>query len=94
MNWDWGSTVVLINSTIKFRQTAELVQNEGKAGGAIALYENSQLVFWEQSRAMFLRNHAEKNGGAIFADASILVFQRGASISFIENNGHDVEHWH
>lgn len=40
---------------------------------------------------MFLRNHAEKNGGAIFADASILVFQRGASISFIENNGHDSE---
>ena len=67
VNWDWGGTVVVINSTIKFRQTAELVKNEGKAGDAIVLYENSQLVFWEQSRAMFLRNHAEKNGGAIFA---------------------------
>ena len=42
VKWDWGGTVVLINSTIKFRQTAELVQNEGKAGGAIALYQNSQ----------------------------------------------------
>ena len=89
VKWKWGGTVVLRNSTIEFRQTAELVKNEGKAGGAIALYENSQLVFWEQSRAMFLRNHAEKNGGAILADASTLVFQRGANISFIENNGHD-----
>ena len=41
VNWDWGGTVVVINSTIKFRQTAELVKNEGKAGGAIVLYENS-----------------------------------------------------
>ena len=44
-----------------------LKMEERQVVHAIVLYENSQLVFWEQSRAMFLRNHAEKNGGAIFA---------------------------
>ena len=89
VKWEWGGTVVLINSTVKFRQTAELVKNEGKAGGAIALYENSQLVFWEQSKVIFLRNHAEKDCGAVLVDVSTLAVQRGANVSFLENNGHD-----
>lgn len=68
-----GGTIVSLNSTIIFYQRAEFVENKGKAGGAIALYESSCLVFWQQSRVIFLRNHVEQNGGAIFADASTIV---------------------
>ena len=86
---EMGSTVYVIKSTIIFQQKAELAENEGKAGGAIALYENSQFVFWEQSKITFLRNNAEQNGGAILADASTIVVQRDANITFMENAGYD-----
>ena len=60
-----GGAIHAINSTVMFQQTAKLVDNEGRAGGAVALYKNSQLVVWQQSKVTFLRNHAEQNGGAM-----------------------------
>ena len=85
----FGSTVVSLNSTIIFYKRAQFVENEGKAGGAIALYESSCLVFWKQSRVIFLRNHVEQNGGAILADTSSILVQSYANISFMENKGYN-----
>ena len=53
----YGAALLAINSTIQFHQTAELVGNEGREGGAIALYDNSQLVVGKQSNVTFLNNH-------------------------------------
>ena len=80
---EWGGAILAINSTVMFQQTAELVENEGRAGGAVALYRNSQLVFGKQSKVPFLKNHAEQNGGAVLADASTIVVQENANITFI-----------
>ena len=44
------SAICAFNSTIKFQQTAEVVGNRGRKGGAIALYENSKLVVGEHVR--------------------------------------------
>ena len=86
---EWGGTIFAVNSTIIFQQNFKLVENEGRDCGVISLYGKSHLVFWEQSKVIFLRNHAEKNGGAILADASTIVVQRDANITFMENAGYD-----
>ena len=51
-----GGAILAINSTVIFQQTAELVENEGRAGGAVAMYRNSQLVFWKQSKVIWGRD--------------------------------------
>ena len=86
---EWGGTIFAVNSTIVFQQHVELVENEGRACGVISLYRKSHLVFWEQSKVTFLRNHAEKNGGAILADASPIVVQRHTNITFMENSAYN-----
>ena len=86
---EWGGTIFAVNSTIIFQQNFELVENEGRACGVISLYQTSHLVFWEQSKVTFLRNHAQRNGGAILADASTIVVQRDANITFMENAGYN-----
>ena len=65
-----GVAVILANnSTIKFQQTAELEQNQGRAGGAIALYNSSYLIVGNQSNVTFMRNNAQLYGGAISLDS-------------------------
>ena len=86
---EWGGTIFAVNSTIIIQQNFELVENEGRACGVTALYRKSHLVFWEQSKVTFLRNKAQRNGGAILADASTIVVQRYANITFIENEGYN-----
>ena len=86
---EWGGAILAINSTVIFQQTAELVENEGRAGGAVALYRNSHLVVEKQSKVTFLRNHAEQNGGAVIVDASTIVVQENANVTFIGNEGID-----
>ena len=49
---EWAIVIVATNSMIKFHQTAELVDNEGQVGDAIALYDSSQLIFGNQSNVM------------------------------------------
>ena len=84
-----AAIILANNSTIKFQQTVELVKNKGRTGGAIALYNGSQLIFWEQSNVTFLKNHAQLYGGAILADRSTLVVEREATIAFAENKAYN-----
>ena len=72
---EWGGAIFAINSTVMFHQTAELVENEERAGCAVTLY-----IVEKQTKVTFLRNHAEQNGGAVLADASTIVVQRSANI--------------
>ena len=85
----WAIVIVARKSMLKFQQTAELVANEGKVGGAIALYDSSQLRFGSQSNVSFIGNHAEQNGGAILAESSKLFVERKATITFTDNIAHD-----
>ena len=83
-------TVLLVNnSTIKFRHTAELVENQGRVGGVIALYNSSRLVFGEKSNVTFLRNSAQQYGGAILVDGSTIVVESEAMAAFIENEAYN-----
>ena len=86
---EWAIVIVAKQSTFKFYQTAELVENKGKVGGAIALYDSSQLVFGNQSNVSFVRNHAEQNGGAILAEDSRLFAETEARITFTDNQAYD-----
>ena len=85
----WAIVIVARNSMLKFQQTAELVANDGKVGGAIALYDSSQLSFGRQSNVSFIRNHAGQNGGAILAESSKLFVERKATITFTDNKAYD-----
>ena len=77
------------NSTIKFQHVAELVGNQGRVGGATALYNSSQLIFEKQSNVNFLGNYAQLYGGAILVDKSIIVVEPEARVVFIENEAYD-----
>ena len=80
------AVVILANKSImKFQQTAELVGNEGRVGGAIALFNDSQLVFGEQSSITFLRNCAQQKGGGILIVGSVIVVESKAGVEFIDN---------
>ena len=85
----WAIVIVARKSMLKFQQTAELVANEGKVGGAIALYDSSQLRFENQSNVSFIGNHAEQNGGAISAEDSKLFVGKKATITFKDNKAYD-----
>jgi len=84
----YGATLLAINSTIKFHQTAELVGNEGREGSAITLYDNSQLVVGKQSNITFLNNHAQTYGGAVSAYDSVKIVSTKARMRFTENEGY------
>ena len=86
---NWAIVISSKNSTIKFQQIAELVENEGKVSGAIALYDGSQLIVGEQSNITFLRNHAQLYGGAISVANSIIVVESEAKIAFTENEAYN-----
>ena len=83
-------TVLLVNnSTLKFQHSAELVGNQGRVGGVIALYNCSQLIFGEQSNVTFLRNSAQLYGGAILVDGSTIVVESEATKDFTENEAYN-----
>jgi len=51
----------------------QFVENEGNDGGAIALYEQSEMILMHSViahnfKAIFTRNHARHYGGAIYID--------------------------
>ena len=85
----WDTVLLVNNSTIKFQHTAELVGNQGRAGGVIALYNSSWLVFGEQSNVTFLRNSAQQYGGAMLVDKSTIVVEPEAKTAFIENEAYN-----
>jgi len=86
-----GGAIYATNSTIHFQQSfkIEFVKNLGKEGGAIALYNNSQMIVGEQTSVTFIGNHADKDGGAILADGSTIVLNIKGVMSFIDNEGYD-----
>ena len=80
-----GSAMCAYNSTIKFHQTAEIVGNGGRKGGAMALFEHSKLVIGEHCNITFQNNHAELDGGAISVVESTIVVNREARLAFVDN---------
>jgi len=86
-----GGAIYATNSTIHFQQSFKIkfVKNLGKEGGAIALYNNSQMIVGEQTSVTFIGNHADKDGGAILADGSTIVLKIKGVMSFIDNEGYD-----
>ena len=86
---NWAIVIIAKNSTMKFQQTAELVENKGKEGGAIALYDGSELIIGKKSNVSFLRNHAQLNGGAILVDDSTMVVESEAKMAFTENEAYN-----
>ena len=84
-----GAVILAINSTMKFQQTAELVENEGREGGAIALYDNSRMIAGKQSTITFQNNHAQTYGGAISAHDSAIIVSMNARMFFLENEGYN-----
>ena len=83
------AVIIAKKSTMKFQQRAEIVGNEGRVGGVIALYASSQLVAGNQSNVTFLRNHAQQYGGAILIDGSTIVVESEANIKFTDNQAYD-----
>ena len=83
------AVIIANNSTMKFHQTAELVGNEGKVGGAVALYASSQLIAGNQSNVIFLRNTAQLYGGAVSADSSAFIVESEARVAFTENKAYN-----
>ena len=79
------ATVILAMSTMKFQQTAKLVDNKSRVGGAIALYDDSQLIVGDISNVSLLRNYAQQDGGAILVDQSEIIIKYGAKMTFAEN---------
>ena len=86
---EWANVILTSKSTMIFQQTAELVENEGKVGGAIALFDGSQLHFGAKSNVTFLRNYAQQYGGGIVVDRSTMVVEQEARIEFTENKAYN-----
>ena len=74
----WANVILAGESTMMFQQTAELVENEGTVGGAIALFDDSQLFFGPKSNVTFLRNCAQQNGGGVLLHLSTMVVEQEA----------------
>ena len=83
------AVIIANNSTITFNQTAEIVGNKGRLGGAIGLFDDSQLFWGNQSNTTFLRNYAQQNGGAILIDGSIMNVESEAKVEFTENEAYN-----
>ena len=83
------ATVILAKSTMKFQQTAKLVDNKSRVGGAIALYGGSGLVVGNISNVSLLRNYAQQDGGAILVDQSEIIMKYGAKMIFTENKAYN-----
>ena len=83
------AVIIANNSTITFNQTAEIVGNKGRLGGAIGLFDDSQLVLGNQSKTTFLRNYAQQNGGAILIDGSNMNVESEAKVEFIDNEAYN-----
>ena len=83
------AVIIAYNSTMTFNQTAEIVGNKGRLGGAIGLFDDSQLVLGNQSKTTFLRNYAQQNGGAILIDGSIMDVEPEAKVEFIDNEAYN-----
>ena len=85
----WANVILASESTMTFQQTAELVENEGSVGGAIVLFDDSQLIFGPKSNVTFLRNCAQQNGGGVLLHLSTMVVEQEARIEFTENKAYN-----
>ena len=61
-------TTIVVNGTSVFHN------NTGINGGGLALYQNSYIVFHENSTLNFTNNTARKKGGAIFVDSQLYYY--------------------
>ena len=62
-------------------------ENEGEYGGALLLYQKVSVVIEQFAEVSFVRNHAQKSGGAVYARDSQIIIKRGQKLSFVENKG-------
>ena len=56
------------SSTLIFHGNVEFVNNTGYNGGALALYEGSEIVIGRHVHLKFIGNHAKHFGGAVYVD--------------------------
>ena len=49
----WATVILASQSTMKFQQTAKLVDYQSRVGGAMALYDVSQITVGEKSNVVF-----------------------------------------
>ena len=86
-----GGAIYSQNSEINFQGNTMFLENEGEYGGALCLYENVSVIVgrFEVAEVSFVRNHAHKSGGAIYARSSKIVISIGQKLSFVENEGYD-----
>ena len=74
-----GGAIDSQNSEIYFQGNTMFLENEGEYGGALCLYENVSVIVgqFEVAEVSFVRNHAHKSGGAIYARSSKIVITIG-----------------
>jgi len=68
-----GTVYAFASSQLYIEGNVQFVENEGYDGGAIALYEQSEMILTHSMithnfKAIFTRNHARHYGGAIYVD--------------------------
>ena len=67
-------TFYVRSSTLIFQGNAEFVNNTGYNGGALALYEGSEIVIGRHAHLKFIGNHAKHFGGALYVDNPVFTY--------------------
>ena len=89
-NKGWlGGAIYAKDALISFEGNAMFQENEGEFGGALMLYENVSVVIGQFAEVSFVRNHAQKSGGAVYARDSRIIIKRGQKVLFVENKADD-----
>ena len=84
-----GGAIYAKNALINFQGNVVFMENRGKYGGALMLYQNVSVVTGQFAEVSFVRNHAQKSGGAVYARDSKTIIRTGQKLSFMENEGYN-----
>ena len=66
--YDCPGVLYARSSTLIFQGNVEFENNTGYDGGALGLYEGSQIVIGRHTHLKFIGNHAKHFGGAIYVE--------------------------
>ena len=67
-------TFYVRSSTLIFQGNVAFVNNTGYNGGALALYEGSEIVIARYAHLKFIDNHAKHFGGALYVDNPVFKY--------------------
>ena len=67
-----GTALIVIHAVLKFKENASatFTDNGGYRGGAMALWGNTWLDMYPNTRVVFIRNKADDKGGAIYYNSA------------------------